>query len=170
MAAAGLGARLDPDLLRRRKAQVLLAALLNHPELIAESAEEMARFTLFQGNLGHFYEFLVDFVAREPDLDSEDLRCHLSEQGYMGILGDILSPAVYVHGRFARPEGSLEEARHGVEDILKDYRHRQAEAETEEAGRHLAEDMSEEKLARLEATRRLVRESESSSEDLDHPE
>jgi DNA primase len=168
--SAGLGANLDPDLLLRRKAQILLAALVNHPELIAESAEEMTGFTLFQGKLGKFYRFLVDLVAGEPDLDSEDLRRHLSEQGYSGILGEILSPQVYVHGGFARPEGSLDEARHGVEDILKAYRRRQAAAEAEEAGRYLAEDMSEERLARLEATLRLIRESESSSEDLDRPD
>ncbi len=169
-AATGLGARPSPDLLRRRQSQVLLAALINHPELIAESTEEISGFTLFQGKFGIFYGFLVDLVAREPDLDSEDLRCHLSEQGYAEILGEILSPQVYVHGRFARPDGSLDEARHGLEDILKAYRRRQAAAEAEEAGRHLAEDMSEERLARLEATRRLIRESESSSEDLDYPE
>ncbi len=168
--SAGLGARQAPDLLLRRQAQVLLAALVNHPELIAETAEEMTGFTLFQGKLGKFYRFLVDLVAGEPDLDSEDLRCHLSKQGYSGILGEILSPQVYVHGRFARPEGSLDEARHGVEDILKAYRRRQAAMEAEEAGRHLAEDMSEERLARLEATLRLIRESESSSKDLDHLE
>ncbi len=46
----------------------------------------------------------------------------------------------------------------------------QATSATEEAGRHLAEDMSEEKLARLEATLRLIRESESRSKDLDCPE
>jgi len=165
--SVGLGARQAPDLLLRRQAQVLLAALVNHPELIAESAEEMTGFTLFKGNLGNFYGFVVDLVAVEPDLDSEDLRCHLSNQGYSGILGEILSPQVYVHGRFARPEKSLDEARHGVEDILKAYRRRQAATEAEAAGRHLAEDMSEKRLARLEATLRLIRESESSSEDLD---
>jgi hypothetical protein len=149
---------------------VLLAALVNHPELIAETAEEMTGFTLFQGNLGKFYRFLVDLVAGEPDLDSEGLRCHLSKQGFVGLLGEILSPRVYVHGRFARLEGPLDEARRGVEDILKAYRRRQAATEAEAAGRHLAEDMSEERLARLEATLRLIRESESSSEDLDHPE
>ena len=161
--SAGLGARQAPDLLLRRQAQVLLAALVNHPELIAESAEEMTGFALFQGKLGKFYGFLVDLVAREPDLDSEGLRCHLSEQGYSGVLSDISSPEVYVHGRFARPEGSLDEARDGVEDILKAYRRRQAAWDAEEAGRILAEDMSEEGLARLEAKRRLIRESESRS-------
>jgi DNA primase len=164
----GLGARQAPDLLLRRQAQVLLAALVNHPELIAENAEELAGFTLFQWNLGNFSGLLVDLVAREPDLDTAGLKCHLSDQGYSGILGEILGPAVYVHGGFARPEGSLDEARNGVQDILKVYRRRLATSETEEAGRHLAEDMSEDRLARLEAKRRLIRESESGPDSLDH--
>ncbi len=75
-----------------------------------------------------------------------------------------------MHGRFARPEGSLDEARDGVQDILKDYRKQQATSATEEAGRHLAEDMSEDKLAQLEAKRRLVREGESGSDNLDRPD
>jgi DNA primase len=162
----GLGARQAPSLLLRRQAQVLLAALVNHPELIAENAEELAGFTLFQENFGNFCGLLVDLVAREPDLDTAGLKCHLSDQGHSGVLGEILGPEVYVHGRFARPEGSLDEARNGVQDILKVYRRRQATSETEEAGRHLAEDMSEDKLARLE--RRLIRESERGPDSLDH--
>ena len=107
-------------------------------------------------------------TRREPDLDTADLKFHLSDQGHSGVLGEILGPEVYVHGRFARPEGSLDEARNGVQDILKVYRRRQATSETEEAGRHLAEDMSEDKLARLEAQRRLIRESERGPDSLDH--
>ncbi|MEE8499947.1 MAG: DNA primase [Kiloniellales bacterium] len=168
--SSGLGARQAPGLLRRRRAQVLLAALVNHPQLIAEHAEELAGFTLFQQYFGSFCEHMVDFVAREPDLDTVGLKCHLSDRGYSGILGEILSPEVYVHGGFARPEGSLDEARDGVQDVLKVYRKRQAASETEEAGRHLAEDMSEERLARLEAKRRLVRESDSGYDSLDRPE
>ena len=67
---------------------------------------------------------MVDLVAREPDLDTAGLKCHLSDQGHSGVLGEIFGPEVYVHGRFARPEGSLDEARNGVQDILKDYRRR----------------------------------------------
>ncbi|MEE9210319.1 MAG: DNA primase, partial [Kiloniellales bacterium] len=120
--SVGLGTRQAPGLLRQRRAQVLLAALVNHPQLIAEHAEELAGFTLFQRNFGSFCELMVDFIAREPDLDTVGLKCHLSDQGYSGILGEILSPEVYVHGGFARPEGSLDEARDGVQDVLKVYR------------------------------------------------
>ncbi len=57
-----------------------------------------------------------------------------------------------------------------MQDILKDYRKQQATSATEEAGRHLAEDMSEDKLGQLEAKRRLVREGESGSDNLDRPD
>ncbi len=86
-------AHASPDLLLRRKAQVLHAALVNHPERIAENAEELAEFTLFQQKLGSFCGLLVDLIARVPDFDTAGPKCHLGDQGYAGILGEILSPA-----------------------------------------------------------------------------
>jgi len=78
-----------------------------------------------------------------------------------------LQSGVYVHGRFARPDASPEEARNGVQDVLEGYRRRQAALEAEEAGRHLAETMTEEALARLEAKQRLIRQGESRLDELD---
>src|SRR3546814_8426206 len=61
---------------------------------------------------------LIDCVARHPELDSEGVKCHLSNQGYLGLLAALLSPEVYVHGRFARPDASVEVARQSVLHIL----------------------------------------------------
>ena len=159
--APGLGAQKDPELNRQRQDQVLLAALVNHPELLAEQAEDLAQFTFSGPDLRRFYEILADFVAGEPDLDSAALKDHLSGQGFSGVLRGLCGPAVYVHGRFARPEAPLEEARKGVQDVLAITRGRQAALETEEAGRELAEAMTEENLVRLEANKqRLVHETE----------
>ncbi|MFQ5774764.1 MAG: DNA primase [Kiloniellaceae bacterium] len=156
----GLGARQAPGLLLPRREQVLLAALVNHPELITEHAEALAELQFSGARLGPLCGLLVDLAARHADLDTEGLKCHLSEQGYSGVLGGILRPAVYVHGRFARPDAAPDEARTGVQEVLEVYRWRQAASETEEAGRCLAEAMTEEALARLEAKQRLLRESE----------
>jgi DNA primase len=159
--STGLGAHKDPELLRQRQEQVLLAALVNHPGLLVEQAEDLANFTFSGPDLWRFYEILADFVAGEPDLDSAALKDHLSGQGLSGVLGGLCGPAVYVHGRFARPEAPLEEARKGVQDVLATTRGRQAAFETEEAGRELAEAMTEENLVRLEANKqRLVQDTE----------
>ena len=166
----GLGARQAPNLLVQRQEQVLLAALVNHPGLIVEHAEDLAEVQLTSAELTAFCRLLVDLSARNPDLDSDGLKCHLSDQGYSGILCAVLRPDVYVHGRFARPGTSPEEARDGVRHILEVQRGRQAASETEEAGRHLAEAMTEDALARLEAKQRQLRDSESRLMVLDHLE
>jgi DNA primase len=164
---SGLGARQAPGFLRRRQEQVLLAALVNHPAQIAEYAEELAHIKLGSPDFCDFCQSLVDTVARNPDLDTAALKRHLSEQGYSDLLRGLLHVDVYVHGRFARPDGAPEEARNGVQDVLEGYRRRQAALEAEEAGRHLAEAMTDEALARLEAKQRLIRQGEIRLEELD---
>ncbi len=154
-----------PDLLIRRQEQVLLAALVNHPELIIEYAEALAELNLSVDTLGALLRAVLDMGAREPDLDSEVLKRHLTERGFAAALGDILHPRVYVHGRFARPEGAPRDARLGVSHILDGHRRRQAASETEQAGRNLAQAMSEgaasqDALARLEARQKQQGESD----------
>ncbi|HSR71384.1 MAG TPA: DNA primase [Kiloniellales bacterium] len=153
----GLGARPAPDLLARRREQVLLAALVNHPELVQEEVESLAGLGFTSGPYAEFCGRLLDLAAGAPDLDTASVRCHLTDQGFSGILAEILRPEVYVHGRFARREGSLEEARRGVREILAEHRRRRAAGETAAAERHLAEVMTDEALSRLEARQRSSR-------------
>jgi len=167
LAASGLGARQAPGLLRRRQEQVLLAALVNHPAQIAENAEELAHIELGSPDFCDFGRVLVDLAARDPDLDTEALNRHLCVQGFSGLLRGLLHTDVYVHGRFSRPDASPDEARNGVQSVLEGYRRRQAALEAEEAGRHLAEAMTDEALARLEAKQRLIRQGESRFDELD---
>ncbi|MEE8188340.1 MAG: DNA primase [Kiloniellales bacterium] len=162
----GLGARQAPALLRRRRDQVLLSCLVNHTALIAEFAESLAEIQLSTADFSAFGRELVDSLAREPDLDSEGLKCHLRKQGYSEVLSEILSPEVYVHGRFARADGPLESARGGVQEILEEHRRRKAASEAEAAAQHLAQDMTAENLAKLEAKQRPIRENDETREEL----
>ena len=133
-----------------------MAALVNHPELIVEYAEPLADLSFTGDRMGALIRHALDLAAREPHLDRAGLRCHLSEQGDSGVLGKILSPEVYGLCRFARPDATPEEARLGVQHILEGYRRRRAASETDAAGRDLAETMTEEALARLEAKQRQL--------------
>jgi DNA primase len=110
---------------------------------------------------------LVDLAARNPDLDTAAVNSHLCGQGFSGMLRALSRSDVYVHGRFARLDASPDEARNGVQDVLEGYRRRQAALETEEAGRHLAETMTEEALTRLEAKQRLIQQGESLVDEAD---
>ncbi len=145
----------------------MLAALINHPALIAENAEVLAHIELGSPDFRDFCQAMVDLAARDPDLDTEALNSHLCGQGFSGLLRRLLHLDVYALGGFARPNTSLEEARNGVQYFLEGYRIRQAALEAEEAGRNLAEAMTEETLARLEAKQRLMRQGENRLDELD---
>ncbi|MFQ6018412.1 MAG: DNA primase [Kiloniellaceae bacterium] len=150
----GLGARQAPQDARRQREQLLLANLLNHPELLVEHAEDLAELRFSSPELSEFYEKMADLAARDPGLDSASVKDHLSGQGFSGALGRLCSRAVYLHGRFARPEASLEDARKGVREFLADYHRHRAALEAEEAGRDLAKATTKESVARLEANTR----------------
>ena len=79
-ATARIGALQSPEFLRRRQEQVLLAALVNHPALLLDYAEDLAVLRLESADLDRFRQAMVDVIAREPDLDSDALKCHLSEE------------------------------------------------------------------------------------------
>ncbi|TQV70249.1 DNA primase [Denitrobaculum tricleocarpae] len=162
-----IGALQSPEFLRRRQDQVLLATLVNHPKVLLDYAEDLALLRLEAQDLDHFRQALLDLVAREPDLDSDALKCHLSEQGYSGLLGELLSSDVYVHGKFARPATDSLAAREGIGHVLAVFRERQAAEDTEEAARQLAVDMSEDHLARVRARQELGQEDEGRTIDLD---
>ena len=164
---ARIGALQSPEFLRRRQEQVLLAALVNHPALLLDYAEDLAVLKLESADLDRFRQAMVDAIAREPDLDSDALKCHLSEEEGSGLLGELLSSDVYVHGKFARPATDSLAAREGIGHVLAVFRERQAAADTEEAARQLAVDMSEDHLARMRAQQQLGQEDEGRTIDLD---
>lgn len=164
-----------PNLLVRRQEQVLLATLVNHPELIVEYAEGLAELNFDSGALERLFQAALDLGARQPDLDSAAMRCHLTEQGFAEIFSEILHARVYLHARFARPDGSLEEARTGLLHILEGYRRRRAEEESDMAGRDLAAAMTEGvepegALANLKAKQRQLKESDERWFELDRPD
>lgn len=139
-----------------RREQVLLAAFVNHPELIVEYAEALSDLDLSAERTRRFGQHLVDAAAGEPELDSHRLKCHLTQKGFTDFLREILRPSVYMHGKFARPEAPLEVARSGVNDLLYGLRQSRLASEEESACRRLAESMSAEDLAILMAQHRLL--------------
>jgi len=141
--------------LRRRQEQVLLAALVNHPELLVERAEDLVALTFESEDLRRFSQALLDLAAEAPDLDSEALKCHLSKLGHAKVLSGLLHRQVYAQGACARPETPIVEVRKVWDRVAAMQRQRQADAETLEAEQQLAVDMSEQNLVRLQAKQRL---------------
>jgi DNA primase len=157
----GRGLRQSPGELRHRQEQVLLAAAINHPEILAEHAEDLAGLELAGADLRRLAAALVDLVAAAPDLDTEDLKRHLCDQGFSKVLDGLLSRQVYKTWSFVKRETPLAEVRPKWVHFLALHRERQVELEATRAVQALAEDLSEEPLARFQARQRSVQGGES---------
>ncbi|OUS13880.1 DNA primase [Rhodospirillales bacterium 47_12_T64] len=158
---------LSPRLLARRQEQVLLATLINHPNVLAKQLEDLATLRLPSKDFNGVLEELVDTIVRDPDLDREVLKCQLCDKGYSRLLDELLSPAVLDHGKFARPATDSTAAEHGVTHIAAMFREKQAEQDKGVQSREFAANMDETGLTQLEAHKQLRQEASGVSIDLD---
>ena len=160
----GVGVRQPFEILRKRGEQVMLALVINHPALLDEFAEALGNLILGMPALDRMRRAILDIFAEKQDLDSAALRCHLTEQGFVEILNDALSPALYAHCPAAQPNQPTEVARGYLLECLMKYRNEQAKFEAKKQADILGQTMNEEDLLRLQATQTLYSEEESKTE------
>ncbi|HUK07382.1 MAG TPA: DNA primase [Stellaceae bacterium] len=102
-----------PSTLRRRQEEVLLAVLLNHPDLLDAVAEELAELEFEFHDLDKLSRALLHLHAARPDLDAGALQLHLSQGEFAAIVNSLLVPQVLNHASFARREADPEVVRAG---------------------------------------------------------
>ncbi|MGQ9369841.1 DNA primase [Azospirillum sp. ST 5-10] len=142
--------RLSQELAREK---ILLATVINHPELFDEVGESLALLPFPPGPLEDLRQALIAALGGDSGydsgLDADAVQSHLSSAGFDTILASLLSGSTYVHGRFSRPEASLEDARKGWWPTWRHLHHRQVMAELREAEEALAREASDDRLARV---------------------
>ena len=163
-AGAGIGARGGAGSLRRRQDQILLAAALNHPELLDEFAERLASINLSQPKLDKLREEILLIYADRSGVDSEGLERQLREQGFAEELDELLGPDVYVHGAFARPDALFEDAVIGFKQTLLRHMAPSRLAQLDQAKRAFTSEPTTENWIRLQTLQNV------SQKDIDHHE
>jgi len=118
----------------RRRQQALLATFVNHPALLDQFDEALARLDL-DPELDKIRREIHVFVASSADLDSDSLKRHLSETAGAGILEGLLGKDVLLHAGFARPGASFEEAQAGVRDLLASMQRQHRSRDLRDEGR-----------------------------------
>ena len=146
----------------RRQQEILLATLINHPELLAECVEEAARLR-FPDQLDKLRQALLNLSAHTPDLDSEELKRQLNSLGHGDALAHLMSEAVMRTVSFGRADAPLEVARRGWTEAVRRYRDLDERGEIELAGRSLA--VNEQKWDAFR--RRIAALEQAASEDAD---
>jgi DNA primase len=156
----------DPESLLPRVEEVLLAYLLNHPFLLGEVIEDLAKIEFAAaGKLNRLAHKILEFHQRNPALDAETLKGHLTRDGFGSVVERILSPRVLEFARFARPGADAETVRSGWVDIKRRYEQQCIRIQIAETERSLAVNTDDETLARLRQLQHLLFESQAKDDD-----
>ncbi len=155
------GVRTDgnTDVMLLRQQQVLVAALITHPALLDEVAEEFGTVSLPSRDLdGLRQEMLASVGLIEPkdgesEVDTEALKNHLHRKGFGPAVDRLLGRELYELWPFVRAGSDIEDARQGWRQIFDRFRQRDAGSGIDDAVRALAEAPSERNKAYLERLR-----------------
>ncbi|MDP1626935.1 DNA primase [Parvibaculum sp.] len=145
----------------RSREGLLLLTLLNHPELLENYAEEVSRVEIGTPALDRLRNEIIDIAALHAPLEREALRNHLLSRDLAEIARRLEAGQAFKSDPFAWPDAAPDEAEAGFLHTLA--RHRRVivlEAELKAAERALAEEMTEENFARLQAIHAQLERSE----------
>ena len=140
----------DPQLLARRREEVILALVLNHPSLLNEVEEEFAQLEFLSSDLDKLRNAILKTHAPQPDLDVETLTRQLKDDGFAKTVDRVLSAQVLNHAAFARAGADVETARLGWADTKGRFEKRRLGLQIRDAAQDLAGDMSVENWTRMQ--------------------
>lgn len=130
---------------------VLLAALLNHPEIFAQVEDRIGDMDMGNETFDRLLHETISALQGDSGLDTQALCRHLDAAGFSAELSRVLSETVYVHAGFARPGTDTQDALKGWLE-MRDFMARQGLVrEIREAGTILAGEFTTENENRLQA-------------------
>jgi DNA primase len=92
----------DPAALMRRSQEILIAVVLEHPDMLDEIVEEFAEIEIRAADLDKLRQEILNLHTRVPGLDAPALKHHLSSNGFAADMETVLSPQVLEHAKFAQ--------------------------------------------------------------------
>jgi len=136
------------DTLRER---ILLATLINYPEVFDEIEESLGMVEFSAPDLDKLRQQVLNTLAAYESLDTAGLCDHLSEVGFAPMLKALLSKNVYMHARFARPDGDVKEALTGWVDTYQQLTAKANETEIKQVEVALGEETTDMTFGRMKA-------------------
>ena len=129
--------------------KILLATLLCHPCLLEEFGETLATLEFPEPGFGDLRDGLLDWLGasvnkNEEKKESQYLQERLRAQGLAEVMQRVLTPDLYVHAAFCKPDSPLDQVQQGWLDVLEQYQRQGAIKKEVEATRTvLGNSMSE---------------------------
>ncbi len=75
---------------KRTIAHILLAAMVNYPKLFAEFGETLGMVSISDTNVDRFRHKLLNILESVEDIETEELKTKLIEEGYQKFLDELL--------------------------------------------------------------------------------
>jgi DNA primase len=141
--------RSRPRPAREGRERVLLATMLNHPELFEEFGEALGEVQFLAQPLDLLRQAVVSVLVEHPGLDAAALGSHLTSKGFSN-LEDAVGAASFLYA-FARAEATLDQARRGWADVWGQTYCDHIRSERQEATQSLARDLNMDNWSRLKA-------------------
>ena len=141
-------AKLD---MTQSREEILLAALINHPDLFEDVGEKLGNLAFTTLALDNLRQEALKTLSGEQGLDREVFQRHLRDSGFSSLLDSLLSSRVFGHAYFARPDEDTLSALEGWNETYELYCRRDLQAELEDAQRQLAANMTPETFERFRA-------------------
>ncbi len=161
----GMAARQGVRGLERQPEEIVLALLVNHPQLAVAHSEALAALDFRAGSLDKLRRAIIDLAAAHPDLDSQSFQRHLTQEGFADSLQTLLLRTK--DRKFTLPTAPADQAEEALRHQFGLMRERKDRSERDLAEQALAEDQSEENYARLREARQATLDGESRREDID---
>ncbi len=157
--------------LGERRERLLVGMIVNRPELLAVVEEEFAAIAIASPELDGLRKAILDALPRESGLDSGALKRHLSGRGMGTAVDRLLAPLEWSERRL---EDSLIRADAPLSELVQGWRHvatrhgvARLEAELEAAVEDLAENMTDEAVALVQALKRQIERGAGNEADLE---
>ncbi|MCB9978964.1 MAG: DNA primase [Rhodospirillales bacterium] len=154
--SVGLSVRRPAFAGERLRGAILVATILNHPEIFDAVEEDFCGLEWDDPGLSRLYGAVLSCLHTNPGLDRARLQGHLTGAGLENEMGRVLCEAVYNHAGFARPKAEREDALEGWRETLLSVRAQGMGQEIRNAKRALSGEFSMENESRLIALQKMA--------------
>lgn len=158
LAATPLG-RGDSAAKSRRREQLILLCVINHPLLADRFGEDLAAVEMHNPDLDKLRNEIIGIAAFDHDLDMAALRRHLIERGFGKTLDGLDTAAASLW--FVEPNAALTDVEQGWRHVVALHRRLSTlERELKRVEDELARDFSDDALTRLQALKAQIDQAE----------
>ena len=134
-----------------RRIRVLLATVINHPEILDRVFEDLCGLQISDPELDKLSNEIIDLAGLGEPLDFDQLNTHLDSRGLSRAVKGLVGPNAGLAESFARADASTGDAEAGWREMYDRHGVATRKAEVEAAATALGKNMTEAEFARFTA-------------------